>query len=77
MCGSSSYRYVGRGTSVTRVKLKNLFWERERERGRECLQRAQGTGLRPEKSGLGPPLPLPLPRAAPLALTLAALRRWS
>ena len=44
MCSSSGYRYMGRGTSVTIVKLKNLFWEGERERGRESLRREQEMG---------------------------------
>lgn len=71
--------HAGRGTSVTRAKLRNLFWEGEKERGRASLQREQGMGLRLKRAGWTPLLQSPpLPLGCPLCpLTLAALRRWS
>lgn len=51
MCSVVLVRGRGRGTSVTTVKLKNLFWEGERERGKESLHRDQGRGPGLKKTG--------------------------
>lgn len=62
---------MGRGTSVTIVKLKNFFWEGEKERARECLQREQRMGLSPWKGQPGglcsqsPPIPHGCPFCPP------------